>query len=63
MLCFDSHPRVAQCARAGRELDPLMLTRLGNQVLPTPTAEVGPVPAIWTWWGEALGVHRQCLVS
>jgi len=28
--------------RAGRELDPLMLTRVGNWALPT--AEVGPVP-------------------
>lgn len=57
------NPRVAQCARAGRELHPLMLTRVGNWARPTPTAEAGPVPAIWTGWGEALGVHKHCLVS
>lgn len=38
---FDSHPRAAQCARAGRDINPLMLT---SKKLGSPTAERCPVP-------------------
>lgn len=46
-----------------QKLTPLMLFRVGNWALLTPTVEMGPVPAVWTWWGDALGAHKHHPVS